>query len=146
MEERDAMTWAAIAFFTVFALVPVLVLFLIATVLQSPDRSNARGRTTGFGHLTVDQLKATLMMLFPQEAYVLVRGQIARIQAAPPVRLPIAMCLRVAHRIEVSFLLRDVLIRASSDGRDSGRRRFPRPGSTPRQGRAVSQVQAIMSS
>ena len=88
MEEHDAMTWAAaIAFYALFATVPLLALFLVVTVLQLPDLSGAGGRTTGLGNLTVDQLDATLRSLFPREAYVLVRDQIARIQAEPPVGL-----------------------------------------------------------
>ena len=44
-------------------------------------------RTTGLGNLTVDQLEATLRSLFPNEAYILVRDQIARIQGEPPLAL-----------------------------------------------------------
>src|SRR5690349_14711013 len=74
MVEHDAMTWAAaIAFYALFATVPLLALFLVVTVLQLPDLSGAPGRTAGLGHLTVDQLDATLRSLFPREAYVLVR-------------------------------------------------------------------------
>ncbi|MGO9468233.1 MAG: YihY/virulence factor BrkB family protein, partial [Isosphaeraceae bacterium] len=55
--------------------------------LRLPDLSGAGRRTTGLGHLTVDQLEATLRSLFPNEAYVLVRDQIARIQNEPPLAL-----------------------------------------------------------
>jgi membrane protein len=108
MEEHDAMTWAAaIAFYALFATVPILALFLVVTVLQLPDLSGASGRTTGFGHLTVDQLEATLMALFPHEAYVLVRDQIARIQAAPPVRLlslGVAIALWTATSLSLTII------------------------------------------
>jgi membrane protein len=108
MEEHDAMTWAAaIAFYAVFATVPVLALFLIVTVLQLPDLSGFSGRTSGFGHLTVDQLESTLMGLLPHEAYVLVRDQIARIQAAPPVRLlslGVAIALWTASSLSLTII------------------------------------------
>ena len=45
--------------------------------MRLPDLSGTGRRTTGLGHLTVDQLDATLRSLFPNEAYVLVRDQIA---------------------------------------------------------------------
>lgn len=108
MEEHDSMTWAAaIAFYALFATVPILALFLVVTLLQLPDLSGASGRTTGFGHLTVDQLEATLMALFPHEAYVLVRDQIARIQAAPPVRLVslgVAIALWTASSLSLTIM------------------------------------------
>ena len=88
MDEHETMTWAAaIAFYAVLATVPSLALVLIVVVLRLPDLSGAGGRTTGLGNLTVDQLEAILRSLFPQEAYVLVRDQIARIQGEPPVGL-----------------------------------------------------------
>ena len=44
MEEHDAMIWAAaIAFYALFATVPLLALFLVVTVLQLPDLSGAGG-------------------------------------------------------------------------------------------------------
>ena len=108
MEEHDSMTWAAaIAFYALFATVPILALFLVVTLLQLPDLSGASGRTTGFGHLTVDQLEATLMTLFPHEAYVLVRDQIARIQAAPPLRLlslGVAIALWTASSLSLTVI------------------------------------------
>ena len=88
MEEHDAMTWAAaVAFYAMLATVPFLALVLVGVVLRLPDLSGAGRRTTGLGHLTVDQLEATLRSLFPDEAYVLVRDQIARIQGEPPLAL-----------------------------------------------------------
>jgi membrane protein len=88
MEEHDAMTWAAaVAFYAMLATVPFLALILVVVVLRLPDLSSAGRRTTGLGHLTVDQLEATLSSLFPNEAYVLVRDQIARIQNEPPFAL-----------------------------------------------------------
>ncbi len=88
MEQHDAMTWAAaVAFYAMLATVPFLALILVVVVLRLPDLSGAGRRTTGLGHLTVDQLEATLRSLFPNEAYVLVRDQIVRIQNEPPLAL-----------------------------------------------------------
>ena len=88
MEEHDSMTWAAaVAFYAMLATVPFLALVLVVTLLQLPDLSGASGRTNGLGHLTVDQLEATLRSLFPNEAYVLVRDQVSRIQVEPPLTL-----------------------------------------------------------
>ena len=88
MEEHDSMTWAAaVAFYAMLATVPFLAIVLVVVVLRLPDLSGAGRRTTGLGHLTVDQLDATLRSLFPNEAYVLVRDQIAHIQGEPPLAL-----------------------------------------------------------
>jgi membrane protein len=88
MEEHDAMTWAAaVGFYAMLATVPFLALILVAVVLRLPDLSGAGHRTTGLGNLTVDQLDATLRSLFPNEAYVLVRDQIAHVQSEPPFAL-----------------------------------------------------------
>jgi membrane protein len=105
MEEHDAMIWAAaIAFYALFATIPLLALFLVVTVLQLPDLSGAGGRTSGLGNLTVDELEATLKSLFPREAYVLVRDQIARIQSEPPVGL-ISVAVAVALWVVLSLSL-----------------------------------------
>jgi membrane protein len=88
MEEHDSMTWAAaVAFYAMLATVPFLAIVLVGVVLRLPDLTGASSRSTGLGHLTVDQLEATLKSLFPNEAYVLVRDQIARIQGEPPLAL-----------------------------------------------------------
>jgi membrane protein len=105
MEGHDAMIWAAaIAFYALFATVPLLALFLVVTVLQLPDLSGAGGRTSGLGNLTVDELEATLKSLFPREAYVLVKDQIARIQSEPPVGL-ISVAVAVALWVVLSLSL-----------------------------------------
>jgi membrane protein len=96
MDQHDAMTWAAaIAFYALFATVPLLGIFVVVTVLQLPDLSGASEQSTGLGNLTVDQLEASLSSFLPREAYVLVRDQIARIQAKPPVG-PISVGVAVA--------------------------------------------------
>ena len=88
MEEHDAMTWAAaIAFYAMLATVPFMALVLVVVVLRLPDLTGAGRRPTGLANLTVDQLDATLRSLFPHEAFVLVRDQIARIQGEPPLGL-----------------------------------------------------------
>lgn len=88
MQAHDSMIWAAaIAFYALFATIPLLALFLVVTVLQLPDLSGAAWRSSGVGDLALDQLETTLRSIFPAEVYVLVRDQIARIQAQPPVGL-----------------------------------------------------------
>ena len=85
MTENDAMTRAAaVGFYATLATVPFLALILVVVVLRLPDLSSAGRRTIGLGNLTVDQLDATLKSFLPNEAYVLVRDQIARIQNEPP--------------------------------------------------------------
>src|SRR3954466_6963337 len=108
MAGHDAMIWAAaIAFYALFATVPLLALFLVVTVLRLPDLTGAAGRTAGLGDLTVEQLDATLKSLFPHEAYVLVRDQIARIQAEPPVGLvsvAVAVALWVVSSLSLTVI------------------------------------------
>jgi membrane protein len=88
MVAHDAMTWAAaVAFYAMFATVPFLAIVLVTVILRLPDLSGAGRRTTGLGNLTVDQLDTTLKSLFPNEAYILVRDQIAHIQGEPPLAL-----------------------------------------------------------
>src|SRR4051812_46325898 len=66
MERHDAMIWAAaIAFYALFATVPLLGLFLVVTVLRLPDLTGAGGGASGLGELTVDQLDAILKSVFP---------------------------------------------------------------------------------
>ncbi len=87
-KKHDSMTWAAaVAFYAMFATVPFLAIVLVAVVLRLPDLSGVGRRTTGLGNLTVDQLDTTLKSLFPNEAYILVRDQIAHIQGKPPLAL-----------------------------------------------------------
>jgi membrane protein len=82
---HDAMTQAAaIAFYAMLATVPFLGLVLVLAILGLPDLSRGGHGSTGLGNLTVEQLEAILQSLFPSEAYLLVREQIARIQHDPP--------------------------------------------------------------
>jgi membrane protein len=75
---------AAVAYYAMLATVPFLGLVLVAVILGLPDISRGRGNATGLGNLTVDQFETILQSLFPNEAYTLVRDQIARIQHDPP--------------------------------------------------------------
>jgi membrane protein len=82
------MTWAAaVAFYAMLATVPFLGLILVGVAVRLPDLSRTGKPAIGLGDLTVDQLETILKSLFPHEAYVLVREQIARIQAEPPVAM-----------------------------------------------------------
>jgi membrane protein len=88
MQEHNSMTWAAaIAFYAMIATVPFLAIVLVGVVLGLPNLSRVSPQASGLGNLTVDQLEETLRSLFPNEAYVLVRDQIARIQDQPPLAL-----------------------------------------------------------
>jgi membrane protein len=88
LQDHDAMTVAAaVGFYAMLATVPFLALVLVVMVLRLPDLSGAGHRTIGLGNLTVEQLDSTLRSLFPNEAYILVRDQIARIQGEPPLTL-----------------------------------------------------------
>ena len=88
MMDHDAMTWAAaVAFYAMLSTVPFLALVLVIVVLRLPDLSAAGYHSAGLGNLTVEQLEAILRSVFPNEAYVLVRDQIARIQKEPPLAL-----------------------------------------------------------
>jgi membrane protein len=66
------------------ATVPFLGLVLVIVILGLPDISRGGRGSAGLGSLTVDQLESILVYLFPSEAYLLVREQIARIQHDPP--------------------------------------------------------------
>jgi membrane protein len=88
MVEHDSVTWAAaMAFYGMLATVPFLAVVLTGVVLHLPDISKAGRRTIGLGNLTVNQLEITLKSFFPNEAYIVVRDQIARIQSEPPFAL-----------------------------------------------------------
>jgi membrane protein len=108
MQAHDSMIWAAaIAFYALFATIPLLALFLVVTVLQLPDLSGAARGPSGLGDLTVQQLETTLKSLFPAEAYGLVREQIARIQSEPPVGLvsvAVAVALWVVSSLSLTVI------------------------------------------
>lgn len=86
--ENEIMTRAAaVAFYAMLALVPFLGLILVLAVQLLPDMTGRSAKAAGIGHLTVDQLEATLRTMFPKEAFEVVKDQIARIQDQPPVGL-----------------------------------------------------------
>jgi membrane protein len=88
LNDHDAMTLAAaVAFYAMLATVPFLGVLLVGLILRLPDVSEVRIGETGLGNLTVAQLDTTLQSLFPYEASILIRDQIARIQNAPPLAL-----------------------------------------------------------
>src|SRR4051812_24140321 len=108
MQAHDSMIWsAAIAFYALFATIPLLALFLVVTVLQLPALSGVARGPSGLGDLTVRQLETTLKSLFPAEAYGLGREQIARIQSEPPVGLvsvAVAVALWVVSSLSLTVI------------------------------------------
>ena len=79
------MTWAAaVAFYAMLATVPFMGIVLVGVVLRLPDVTHVGSSTIGLGNLTLNQLEITLKSIFPNEAFVVVRNQIARIQKEPP--------------------------------------------------------------
>jgi membrane protein len=78
---------AAIAFYAMLATVPFLALILTLAVQQLPDLTSSGRPTAALGDMTVEQLDVTMNELLPQDAYVVVRNQIKRIQDEPPVGL-----------------------------------------------------------
>ena len=71
---------AAVAFYAMLALVPFLGLILTLAVQLLPDVTGGSGKPVGVGNLTVGQLDSTLKSIFPEEAYGVVKDQIARLQ------------------------------------------------------------------
>lgn len=88
MMAHDSMTWAAaVAFYAMLATVPFLAIVLVGVILQLPRLSAISHQTLGLGCLTVNQLEITLKSIFPREAFIVVRDQIAHIQDEPPFAL-----------------------------------------------------------
>jgi membrane protein len=81
IDEHEILTRAAaVSYYAMLALVPFLGLVLTITVQLLPDVTGHAGRAVGIGNLTVDRLDATLKTMFPKEAYLVVKDQIARMQ------------------------------------------------------------------
>jgi len=81
--ENEIMTRsAAIAFYAMLALVPFLGLVLTLAVQLLPDLTQGSGAPVDLssGHLTVEQLDSMLRASFPDEAYEVVKDQMARLQ------------------------------------------------------------------
>lgn len=78
---------AAVAFYAITALVPLLVLVLTISAQLLPDLSGLRGGGQGSGSLTVEELRATVRDFFPKEGADIIESEIARLQARPAVPL-----------------------------------------------------------
>ncbi len=85
MNENEILTRAAaVSFYAMLALVPILALLLTTLVQLLPDLSGTTGKTVGLGNLTVEQLQTSLRQLLPEEGFKVVADQIARMQKSPP--------------------------------------------------------------
>ena len=83
--ENEIMTRAAaISFYAMLALVPLLGLIVTLAAQWLPD---VTGRTGGAGDRTVQELESAMRALFPREAYSVMESQIARLQREPPIGL-----------------------------------------------------------
>src|SRR4051794_18535195 len=70
MQEHEILTRAAaVSFYAMLALVPFLALVLTLMIQLLPDVSGRSGNSLGIGNMTVTELRQTLRMLFPPEAY-----------------------------------------------------------------------------
>lgn len=86
--DNEVMTRAAaVSFYAMLALVPLLGLIVTLAAQLLPDVTDTTGRTRGIGDLTVAELESTLKALFPPEAYLVVENQLARLQREPPIGL-----------------------------------------------------------
>ncbi|GAC1466446.1 MAG: YihY/virulence factor BrkB family protein [Isosphaeraceae bacterium] len=81
VNEHEIMTRAAaVSFYAMLALVPFLALILTITVQLLPDITGQSDRSTGLGNMTTAELRDTLKVTFPNEAYLVVEDQIKRLQ------------------------------------------------------------------
>ena len=88
VEEHEILTRAsAVSFYAMLALVPFLALVLTLTLQLLPDIKGRSGEPIGVGSMSVDELRDTLKVLFPKEAYAVVVEEIEHIQKQPPVGL-----------------------------------------------------------
>lgn len=89
VSEHEVITRAsAIAFSGMMAAVPFLALLLTVLVQMLPDVTTGPiGAGGGIGALSLEQLDGALQSMFPQEAYLVVKDQIARIQRQPPLTI-----------------------------------------------------------
>lgn len=86
--ENEIMTRAAaVSFYAMLALVPLLGMVVTLAVQLLPDVTDRTGHTHGIGNLTVEELESTLRTLFPRQAYLVIEDEIARLQHEPPVGL-----------------------------------------------------------
>ncbi len=105
INENEIMTRAAaVAFYAMLALVPLLGLIVTLAVQLLPDVS---GQTPGVGNLTVNQFESTLKTLFPPEAYRVVEAEVGRLQKSPPfglISFGLAMTLWLASSLFVAII------------------------------------------
>jgi membrane protein len=78
---------AAVSFYAIAALVPLLGLILIIAARLLPDLTGFYPGAEGVGDLTVEGLRETVRATFPAEAAGVIEREIARLQAVPPTSL-----------------------------------------------------------
>lgn len=78
---------AAVSFYAMLALVPMLALILTVTAQLLPDITGRGGKSVGIANITVEQLQQTLRRSLPEEGYKVVGEQIERMQKEPPFTL-----------------------------------------------------------
>src|SRR3954447_19761633 len=85
LNENEILTRAAaVSFYAMLALVPLLALILTASVQLLPDLTGTTGKSVGVGNIDVDQLQAMLRKALPEEGSKVVEDQIKRLQKDPP--------------------------------------------------------------
>jgi len=97
---------SAIAFSSMMASVPFLILALTAFIYLLPNLSGAGG-SLGIGNLTPDQVREFLLTLFPPDVANVITDQIAHIQDQPPIGLvsiSIVMLLWTASAVFVDIM------------------------------------------
>lgn len=97
---------SAIAFSSMMASVPFLILALTAFIYLLPNLSGAGGGL-GIGNLTPDQVREFLLTLFPPDVANVITDQIAHIQEQPPIGLvsiSIVMLLWSASAVFVDIM------------------------------------------
>lgn len=78
---------SAVAYYATTALVPFLGVVIALAAQLAPDVSGAPGERGALGGMTVEEFRSTLAHVLPEEAYLVVADEIARIQKQPPVGL-----------------------------------------------------------
>ncbi|MDR3634418.1 MAG: YihY/virulence factor BrkB family protein [Isosphaeraceae bacterium] len=106
--ENEVMTRAAaVSFYAMLALVPLLGLVVTLAAQLLPDLTDRTGRTRGVGDLTVAELESTLRAIFPRDAYSVIESQIVRLQQQPPfglISLGLVVTLWLASSLYVAVM------------------------------------------
>jgi membrane protein len=85
LNDNEILTRAsAVSFYAMLALVPILAILLTVLIQLLPDITGQTPNSTGFGNMTVGQLRNSLRSVLPEEGYRVVEDQITRIQKNPP--------------------------------------------------------------